>query len=86
MRSFHGIYPSKNKQQRQLDKDVETVKRKQAATSQATAGMRRLQATQQETATPYVVLSGKVRTNTFKLLEVCRRKAAEAVNLPGFWT
>jgi hypothetical protein len=60
-RSFHGIFPSKSNQERQMEKDAETAAAKKAATSENPASLRRLQAAQKQAAAPYVVLSGSVR-------------------------
>lgn len=59
--SFHGIFPSKSNQERQMQKDAETATAKRAATSENPASLRRLQAAQKLAAAPYVVLSGSVR-------------------------
>ncbi len=61
LRSFHGIFPSKSKQERQIEKDAETAAAKRAATSENPASLHRLQAAQKMAAAPYVVLSGSVR-------------------------
>lgn len=61
---FHGIPPSKNTQDKRARKLAEEVARKRGSAAEAPDGhdaLGRQQALQQQTATPYLVLSGKVR-------------------------
>ncbi|GFR52264.1 hypothetical protein Agub_g14798, partial [Astrephomene gubernaculifera] len=58
--SFHGIKPSKNKIDKQAQRDAEEIAAKKAATSEdPSAELDRLRAVQRVTGSAYVVLSGK---------------------------
>jgi len=59
--NFHGIFPSKDKQERQMQKDAEAAAAKRAATSENPESLRRLHAAQKAAAAPYIVLNGSVR-------------------------
>lgn len=63
-RSFHGIFPSKDKQERQMQKDAEAAAAKRAATSENPESLRRLHAAQKAAAAPYIVLNGSVCPTT----------------------
>lgn len=60
-RSFHGIQPSKNKQDKRLRKRAEEVALQKAATSEAVAERNRLAEVQKQEGSAYVVLSGKAQ-------------------------
>lgn len=59
--NFHGIFPSKDRQERQMVKDAEAAAAKKSATSEQPDSLRRLHAAQKIAAAPYVVLNGSVR-------------------------
>lgn len=59
--NFHGIFPSKDRQERQMMKDAEAAAAKKSATSEQPDSLRRLHAAQKIAAAPYVVLNGSVR-------------------------
>eukprot|EP00884_Botryococcus_braunii_P021222 jgi/Botrbrau1/7784/Bobra.0159s0212.1 len=60
---FHGKEPSKNKQEKRLRKIHEDMEQKRLASSEQPehSSLKRLHAIQEVTATPYLVLSGKIK-------------------------
>ena len=61
---FHGIPPSKNKQDKRARKLAEEVSKKRSNAAEVPEGentIERVAALQQQAAAPYLVLSGKVR-------------------------
>lgn len=62
LRRFHGKPPSKNKMEKALRKDAEAIAAKRSATSEKdTHSLAQQKAESKRSATPYMVLTGKVK-------------------------